>query len=148
MKIGAVISGAAQKDTELLYEAGRNLGLAFQLKDDLLDTFGNVSKFGKRIGGDIIENKKTYLFICARDMAESADREELQRLYKISDISEEAKINAVCDIFKKTHVQKLTEEKIKMYVDQAVSCCNNLSSSPETKKELARLFDYLITREN
>jgi geranylgeranyl diphosphate synthase, type II len=148
MKIGAIIAGASQKDADLLYEAGKNLGMAFQLKDDLLDTFGSTSKFGKRIGGDIIENKKTYLFICARDNAGPAERDELYKLYGSSNENEDEKIKAVCRIFTRTEVQKLTETKIQQNIQKAFTCCEMLSSSPEIKKELISLFDYLISREN
>jgi len=148
MKIGAVISGASQRDADLLYEAGKSLGIAFQLKDDLLDTYGSMSKFGKRIGGDIIENKKTYLFICARDQAGISERDELFNLYSTSAKDEEIKINAVCSIFNKFDVQKLTEAKIQQNILKAFACCELLTSSSETKKELINLFDYLISREN
>lgn len=148
MKIGAIISGASYNDAEMLYEAGKNLGLAFQLKDDLLDTYGSTAKFGKRIGGDIIENKKTYLFICARDHAENDHRDELLKLYSSSGKNEEDKIKAVCGIFNKTGVQELAEAKIQLYIEKAFSCCELLSSSSEIKIELANLFDYLISREN
>ncbi len=148
MKIGAIAAGAPVRDAELLYEAGINLGLAFQLKDDLLDTFGNTTKFGKRIGGDIIENKKTYLFIVARDQAEKSVREELINMYKSTTENEEAKIKSVCNIFNKTRVRELTEEKIQQYIQKAVSCCEKLNSTPDTKKKLLNLFDYLISREN
>jgi geranylgeranyl diphosphate synthase, type II len=148
MKIGAIISGASIEDAGLLYEAGKNLGIAFQLKDDLLDAFGSTVKFGKVIGGDIIENKKTYLFICARDHAEPAERNELIKLFSTSGENSEHKIKSVCDLFERTEVQKLTEAKIQEYIQNAFSCCELLTSSNETKKELVNLFEYLISREN
>jgi geranylgeranyl diphosphate synthase type II len=148
MKIGAIISSASEKDASLLYEAGKNLGVAFQLKDDLLDTFGSAAKFGKRIGGDIIENKKTYLFICARDHANPAERNELLKLYSTTHENEEQKVKSVCSLFNKIEVQALTEAKIQQYIQQALACCELLTSSSETKKELVNLFDYLISREN
>ena len=148
MKIGAIIAGASQKDAGLLYEAGKNLGIAFQLKDDLLDTFGSTAKFGKRIGGDIIENKKTFLFICARDHANDSQREELFKLYRSSGDVEEQKIQAVCNLFNKIEVQKLTEVKIQQYIQKAYCYCEELTSSADSKKELANLIEYLIEREN
>jgi geranylgeranyl diphosphate synthase type II len=148
MKIAAIISGASKSDADMLYEAGKNMGIAFQLKDDLLDTYGNEAKFGKHIGGDIIENKKTYLFICARDRAESAERDRLLKLYTASDLDEEEKINAVNSIFNNTQVRKLTEAKIQSYILRAFASCEMLTSSADSKKELVDLFDYLISREN
>ena len=148
MKIGAIVSGAGSVDADLLYDAGKSLGLAFQLKDDLLDTFGNSAKFGKRIGGDIIENKKTYLFILARDQADSKEREELINLYTTSAENTEEKIRSVCEIFNKTQVRKRTEAKIQECIQKAYSNCAMLTLSAETKKELTKLFEYLISREN
>jgi geranylgeranyl diphosphate synthase type II len=148
MKIAAIISGASQNDADMLYEAGKNLGIAFQLKDDLLDTYGSEAKFGKHIGGDIIENKKTYLFICARDRAERAEREQLLKLYTASDLDEEEKIHSVSSIFNNTQVQKLTESRIQYYIQRTFDSCKMLSASADSKKELADLFDYLISREN
>jgi geranylgeranyl diphosphate synthase, type II len=148
MKMGAIISDASDKDSNLLYEAGKNLGIAFQLKDDLLDTYGNSATFGKRIGGDILENKKTYLFICARDHAGNTERNELLRLYTTYTGNEEQKIETVRSLYNKIEVQHYAKAKIEEYMKLAFSCCEQLTSSAKIKKELVNLFDYLISREN
>ena len=82
LKMGAIVAESSEKNADLLYEYGINLGLAFQLQDDYLDTFGNPETFGKQIGGDIIENKKTYLYLKAMELSEAHDRQKLEFFYK------------------------------------------------------------------
>ena len=81
MKMGAIVAGASEKDQNNIYEFGKNLGLAFQIQDDYLDTYGEEEKFGKKIGGDILENKKTLLFIRAKQLLNPSDSKNLTRLY-------------------------------------------------------------------
>ena len=94
MKMGAVIAGAPEKDANHLYEFGKNIGIAFQLQDDILDTFGDPEKFGKKVGGDIAQNKKTYLLLKAMELAKGSRKQALSDLITQNYIEEATKIKA------------------------------------------------------
>jgi len=135
LKIGAIIGGANTKDANTIYEFGINMGLAFQLQDDFLDTFGDEATFGKRIGGDIIENKKTFLLINALEQ----DSKKILPLIENTNISEEEKIVQVTEIYKELGVDKLTQNKIIYYYKKALQSMANISVK-EHKKELLLVF--------
>lgn len=146
-QIGALIGGADVKDAELLYEFGKNIGLAFQLKDDLLDVYGNAKSFGKKIGGDILNNKKTYLLINALELAEDKLANELRAWLENNQTDmHEAKIKAVTDIFNRLGVRRLCEEKMDYFYQLA---CTNLAQTAvaeERKIELKKLAKLLMSR--
>lgn len=147
LKIGAWIGGAADEDAQHLYNFGINIGLAFQLKDDLLDVYGTEAKFGKKIGGDILCNKKTFLLINAIQMANNEDDAELKRWLENSDInSADKKIEAVTRIFSKLKVNKLCEDKMMDFYNQAIANLGNVSVSDTKKKELIKLAELLMFR--
>lgn len=106
LKIGALIAGADANTAENLYECGRNIGLAFQLQDDYLDSFGNFHTFGKKIGGDIVSNKKTFLLIKALEIADYYTKEQLIYILKQSDFDPDEKIKSVLEIYNKLEIQK------------------------------------------
>ena len=101
MKMGAIVAGASEKDQNNIYEFGKNLGLAFQIQDDYLDTYGEEEKFGKKIGGDILENKKTLLFIRAKQLLNPSDSKNLTRLYSSKFTDDLNKISEVRRLFEK-----------------------------------------------
>ena len=145
LKIGAWIGGSDDENAELLYDFGINIGLAFQLKDDLLDVYGDEKTFGKKIGGDILCNKKTYLLIHAKNLAIGKDAEELEFYLKKSEPSEE-KIRAVTDLYNRLGVREICEEKMGFYYDMAVAKLEKVLVPTNKKHELRNLVHKLITR--
>jgi geranylgeranyl diphosphate synthase type II len=146
MQIGALIGGAAQEQAKLLYEFGENLGLAFQLQDDILDVYGNPEKFGKQVGGDILSNKKTFMLIKAKELAIGNTRSELNEWLKRSD-DPLAKVNAVTLIYNLLEVRKLAEIEMEEYVKKALRALDMISVE-HSKKELLRGFaEQLLIRE-
>jgi len=121
LQIGALIAGASSADAQLLYECGMCLGLAFQLTDDLLDVYGNESTFGKMTGGDIIANKKTYLYLRALERASPEQRTLLIKLFSDTPDNPDEKINDVKGIFDALEVRVLTKQAIDCYFDLAMS---------------------------
>jgi len=146
MQIGALIGGAAQEQARLLYEFGENLGLAFQLQDDILDVYGNPEKFGKQVGGDILSNKKTFMLIKAKELAKGSTRSELNEWLKRSD-DPLAKVNAVTLIYNLLEVRKLAEIEMEEYVNKALRALDMILVD-RSKKELLRAFaEQLLIRE-
>lgn len=147
MKIGALIGGAPAEDTEFLYEFGRNLGIAFQLQDDILDTFGDPEKFGKKTGGDIAQNKKTYLFLKALEVADDGLRATLLNYYTDKNIKEDIKIQVVTELFKKLKIRSLAEAEMAGF--QKIALENLLKVNvPEARKSvLKKLAHQLMVRE-
>jgi geranylgeranyl diphosphate synthase type II len=145
LKIGAWIGGSDDKDAELLYDFGINIGLAFQLKDDLLDVYGDEKTFGKKIGGDISCNKKTYLLIHAKSLATGKDAEELAHYLKTTEPSEE-KIRAVTELYNRLGVREICEEKMDFYYNMAVATLEKVSVSTDKKQELRNLAQKLMAR--
>ena len=146
LKIGAIMAGAPQSDANLLYEYGINIGLAFQLQDDWLDVFGDPKVFGKKQGGDICANKKTFLLIKA---LETTDRELLKQLtywLTVSDFDEQEKIRAVTEIYEKTGVSTVTRDLMKYYHDQAISALFQTSVSNKQKEVLKNFAEEVMIR--
>ncbi len=137
LKIGALIGGACNEDAQMLYDFGLNIGLGFQLKDDLLDTFGDETVFGKKTGGDILTNKKTYLFLHALEMADENDRSRLLDLYNSNDINGEEKIKTVKKTFKELKVDDATNLEIDKYFEKGMSCLDRVNV-PELQKAMLR----------
>ena len=148
LKIGAVLADAPGKDADLLYDFGIALGIAFQIKDDYLDTFGNFEMLGKRIGGDILCNKKTFILLSALQNADKKTAEILKNILKNKNISDEEKINSVTDIFKKLNIDKISEKELTKYYSQATDYLNKISVDNERKFELKNFAEKLKIREN
>ncbi len=139
MKMGAIIAETSEANGNLIYDFGLSLGIAFQLQDDYLDVFGNPETFGKQIGGDIIENKKTYLYLKAMAFAQNMENEQLQHLYSIQPNDNREKIETVSAIFNTTGAAEATREAIKTYTLKAFSTLEKMQLS-EDKKTALRLF--------
>jgi geranylgeranyl diphosphate synthase type II len=139
LKMGGIIAGASPKDQNYIYEFGRNLGIAFQLQDDYLDAFGNTETFGKQIGGDIIENKKTYLYLKAMEKGSESQVLEMAHLYSIRPKEPLGKINTVKEIFLESGAAALTKSAIKNYTDAAFDVLEMLVL-PKEKKEILKAF--------
>ena len=147
LQIGAWIGGAGEEDAQLLYDYGINIGLAFQLKDDLLDVYGNEATFGKKIGGDILCNKKTYMLIHAIELANGNDADELQKWIRTSDEKlSNQKIQAVTSLFNKLGVKTLCEEKMQYFYAKAVANLEKVSILENNKQELRKLGEKLMFR--
>ncbi len=139
MKMGAIIAGASKGDQDRCYEFGKNLGIAFQLQDDYLDAFGNPETFGKQVGGDIIENKKTYLYLKALEFSSEDDQQQLKQLFSSDHMDSNAKIETVKQIFKTSGSAEATKKAIQEYTSRAFSVLELLTISEE-KKELLKMF--------
>lgn len=145
LKMGALIAKATEKDQNLIYQFGIDLGIAFQLQDDFLDTFGTAENFGKRIGGDIINNKKTILYIEAIRLADSTTKETLLKLYQNREDSQQ-KIEHVKSIFELTGAKEQVVAQIEQYTTKAFSSLNQIDVPVQNKQELQALASYLMNR--
>lgn len=147
LKIGAIVAGASPHDADLLYKYGINMGLAFQLKDDLLDVYGNPETFGKKIGGDILCNKKTFLLIKALKNSGKSQKEALEEWLLASDYDPEAKIRFVKNIYDELNLKLITENLIEKYYLASLDCLSLVNLPEERKKELIGLSENLMYRE-
>lgn len=139
LKSGALIGGAEDTAADHAYQLGINLGIAFQLQDDLLDTFGNESEFGKSIGGDIVANKKTYLLINALEMAAPGQKQELEYWLGKQEFHRSEKIEAVKNIFNSLKIKDKTNDLIQSYMQKSLNLLNILPVSDNRKKDLVAL---------
>jgi geranylgeranyl diphosphate synthase, type II len=139
MKMGAIVAETSKENANLIYDFGLNLGLAFQLQDDYLDAFGDPKTFGKQVGGDIIENKKTYLYLKAIEFASATEKEQLLNWFSIHPSDNTDKISAVKEIFNSTGASRVTQQAIQDYTLKAFATLKNISIDNE-KKEILRSF--------
>lgn len=147
LKIGAILGGASEEDADRLYDFGVNMGVAFQLKDDLLDVYGDASVFGKNIGGDILCNKKTYLLIQALECAGEEQRRSLEAWIDAVDFTPSEKIAAVTDLYNKVGVKAMCEQKMAEYNARAMESLNAVLLPDSRKQELKKLLETLMYRE-
>lgn len=147
LKMGAIVAEANEEQANNLYSYGLNLGIAFQLQDDYLDTFGNPETFGKQVGGDIIENKKTYLYLKALELANKEDRETLLELFNQKFVSNSQKIEKVKDIFLKNNIPSIIKEQIISYTNIAFEYIETLKISEEKKENLKLFGTSLMSRD-
>ena len=146
-KTGALIGGADDKDADLLYEYGRNLGLAFQLQDDLLDIYGDVKVFGKILGGDIVVNKKTFPYITAVEKAEGTQLKELQKLFSERETDPDVKITEVINIYDQLNIKAITENFASKYISIAFGFLDKVGIDQKRKCELVQIANSLIGRD-
>jgi geranylgeranyl diphosphate synthase type II len=147
-KIGAIIGGADDHDAELLYEFGRNLGLAFQIQDDLLDIYGDVKVFGKILGGDIISNKKTYLLVKALEIASVEQAKQLHEQFALKEFDPEIKVKKVVELYDQLNIRNISENLANDYINTAFSLLDKIGVINERKTELANIANSLIGRDN
>lgn len=148
LRIGAIIAGAGEKDAENIYYFGENLGMAFQLKDDLLDAFGDEEKFGKMSGGDIRTNKKTFLYLKAYEMADAGQTSKLNELFALPDEAHVQKINGVKDIYLSLNIPEITNKKIREYYEIALKHFNRVNADPARKAILHDFAAKLMERDS
>ena len=149
LKMGALIADASQDDLEAIYEFGELLGIAFQIQDDYLDVYGDSISFGKKIGGDIIENKKTILFHYAMSNGSINEKKELLKWYDkgIGNALDNEKIDAVKSIFDKTNAGEACMKLVNDYTIKAFKILSNLEISPEAKNIFKNFGENLMKRE-
>jgi geranylgeranyl diphosphate synthase type II len=148
LKIGALIGSADKKNADLLYQFGENLGIAFQLQDDILDVYGDPLKFGKQVGGDIMSNKKTYLLIKALALAKDKELENLNHWLNLKEFNTEEKVEAVKEIYNNLGVRTLSENTMHTYSQKAMDALAQINTPKENKQVLEAFADLLIKREN
>nr|WP_294794053.1 polyprenyl synthetase family protein [uncultured Mucilaginibacter sp.] len=147
LKIGALVGGADIKNADLLLEFGENLGLAFQLQDDILDVYGDPEKFGKQVGGDILSNKKTYLLIKTLELANKENKAELNNWLASTTYDTTEKVSAVTAIYNSVNVRQHAETEMHDYADKAFKALDELALPAEKKEYLRNFADSLMIRE-
>ena len=146
MKMGAITAGASEADQDKIYNFGLYLGIAFQLQDDYLDVFGDPKTFGKQTGGDIIENKKTYLYLKAHEQGDAKQARELKDLFSIQPRNTEKKIRRVMEIYDQSGASEETKQAIAHYTNKAFEFLNQLDISQEKKDVLLSFGRDLMGR--
>jgi geranylgeranyl diphosphate synthase, type II len=148
LKTGAIIAGARDEDAETIYQFGRLTGVAFQLQDDILDVFGHSEKFGKRVGGDIVSNKKTFLLLKALEIANSYQKEELYNWLQTGEEYASEKVEAVTAIYHQLNIRELAEKEMKRLFDMGINQLEKLPCHPDKIDALRKFALSLIEREN
>ncbi len=148
LKIGAILAGAPKSDQENLYKFGEQIGLAFQLQDDLLDVYGDPKVFGKNIGGDITSNKKTYMLINAVNRANDAQRKELMQWIEAEHFDRNEKVKAVTALYDAIGIRQLCEQKMETYYVQAQQYLAKVGVSEEYKAELKAYAAAMMKRQS
>jgi geranylgeranyl diphosphate synthase type II len=148
LKMGAIVAHAPQADAEALYQFGTNIGLAFQLQDDLLDVYGDPATFGKNIGGDILCNKKTFMLINAFRLASEQQKAILNQWINQETFNPAEKIAAITSIYNELHLKELSEKKIQTYYDQAMDYLASLSIPKERLNILKGVCERLMNRQS
>ncbi|MFC5047392.1 polyprenyl synthetase family protein [Aquimarina hainanensis] len=146
MQMGAVVVGASPEQQYAVYDFGRLLGLAFQLQDDFLDAFGDPKTFGKQLGGDIIENKKTFLYLKAIEHATADEKKQLEGLFSLHPQDATEKVAMVKNLFESTGAKERTREEIKKYTEKAFRVLDELDLSEEGKVMLRAFGENLMNR--
>ena len=146
LKTGALLADAPEEDADRLYRVGEQVGLAFQLQDDLLDVYGDPKVFGKAIGGDITSNKKTYMLINAYNRANDEQRKELEHWIGAKEFNRQEKVAAVTRLYDEIGIRQLCEDKINYYFQQASQTLSEVNVPEERKAQLRQYMDELLHR--
>ena len=147
LKMGAIVANASKENCDRIYEFGRLLGIAFQLQDDYLDAFGDPDSFGKQVGGDIIENKKTFLYLTSLENLTSKEASQLEHLYSINPPDPATKVETVKALFETSGAAELTRREIKKYTSKAFEVLDELEIDEESKKLLCNFGKGLMNRQ-
>lgn len=145
LKMGAILAGASEKDAKALYQFGINLGLAFQIQDDYLDSFADSAKFGKQIGGDILANKKTYLMVTCRQQADPDQRDRMDQLLKLKG---DEKVEKVLNLYKEVGVDQACQQAIEHYYQKALHDLGQVQGEEQAKEPLASLAAMIMKRDH
>ena len=144
---GGIAAETNTSNTDLLYKIGLNLGIAFQLEDDLLDCFGDQEKFGKKIGGDILEKKKTLLYLFTYSKLESEKKLEFENIFNSNEIEESQKINSIKSFYETSGALEYLKNKVRVYFNEAEMLIDKLELDNDTKKKLNLFCKTLLNRE-
>jgi len=144
---GAIVSNLNSKEINILYEVGKNLGIAFQLEDDLLDCFGDENKFGKKIGGDILEKKKTLLYIYTQANLDKNKRVEFENIFFSDDTKESIKIDSIKRFYETSGAVKYLNNKVQEYSERAKKLINQMKIDESKKLRLIKFSEQLLNRE-
>ena len=147
IKLGAMLGGANQADINHMYNFGKNLGMAFQIQDDLLDVYGDLKIFGKKPGGDIITNKKTYLLVKALEIASSGQKIQIYNQLKKKSFNTDEKINAILSIYNDLNIKDISEELINEYLGKSKNDLEKVSPDDFKKEQLKEVFEILLNRD-
>lgn len=147
LKAGAIASNASKQEQELIYDFGIKIGLAFQIQDDLLDVYADVNKFGKNTGGDIAENKKTYMSLKAMDLAQGEDLKQLQHYFSSTDFNKQEKFLAVKAIYEKYQVKKHAQNLVNQYYNEAFDSLDAINRPAENKQPLVDFVNQMVERD-
>ena len=148
LKIGAIIGKAIPDDANHIYEFGKNLGVAFQLMDDVLDLYGDPEKVGKRVGGDVITNKKTYLLLKAQELATGKTKKDLDFCLTSTVLDDISKVNKVTAIFNKLNIKQLALNEMNLFYNTAISHLDSISVPKEDKQVFENFAKSLMNRES
>lgn len=146
MKLGAIVAETSTQNANLIYEFGENLGIAFQLQDDILDVYGDPEKFGKQIAGDIIANKKTFLLLKLQELCTDLDLQQLVKQF--SNPVAENKIRNVMDLYNRYHIRELAREETKTYLNRAFEALDKIDIPESRKAQIIALSNELMSREH
>ncbi len=145
LKMGAIVAETSESNCERIYEFGRDLGIAFQLQDDYLDAFGDPETFGKQVGGDIIENKKTFLYLTALDELDTDESTQLRHLFSINPQDPAEKVETVKQLFLDSGAAEKIQQEIKNYTHKALKVLDAMEIKEEGKEQL-RAFAHALMR--
>jgi len=148
LELGAILADAKDEDRKALRDFGTNIGIGFQLKDDLLDAYADPKKFGKQVGGDILANKKTWLLIKALDKANGKQKKELEAWLAAKSFKKQEKIAAVKNIYDSLNIPTLAEKKINQYFNKGFAELEQLKVAASTKEMLKAFAENLIERQS
>lgn len=148
LRLGALTAGAPEAEREALYRLGESLGLAFQIQDDVLDVWGDEKTFGKRIGGDIVQNKKSLVMLLALKHADEAQLAALREWLRRETFVEEEKIREVTALYNQMNIRAICEKEIEHYTEKALQELAHLSVPEEKKEPLRRIAEKLLNRKN
>ncbi|MXV50449.1 polyprenyl synthetase family protein [Pedobacter sp. HMF7647] len=148
LEIGSLIGNAGHENAQTMYQFGENLGIAFQLQDDILDVYGDPEKFGKQVGGDILSNKKTFLLIKALEDAGELDNEELSYWINAENPEPQTKIQSVTSIYNRLGIRQLAEQEMNRHAEKALQYLEALPVDADKKQILRRFAEDLLVREN
>ncbi|SDS46345.1 polyprenyl synthetase family protein [Gramella sp. MAR_2010_147] len=147
LQMGAIVAQTSKECKEAIYQYGRLLGIAFQLQDDYLDAFGDPKTFGKQPGGDIIENKKTFLYLKTLELANRSEALQLEHLYTINPVENTGKIEAVKALFESSGAAELTRKEIEKYTDKAFKILEKIQLPEDKKEPLQKFGEMLMERQ-
>jgi geranylgeranyl diphosphate synthase type II len=145
LQLGAFESGAAEKEAELIYAFGEKIGIAFQIQDDFLDCYARQEDFGKRVGGDIISNKKTFLMLTATEKADKGQLDRLEQLMSTG-VSDNEKVSGVLEIYNELDVPSLSKAAMQNYFDESLAALHQIEAAADLKQPLIELAEMLMMR--